>query len=118
MRRLFLLPLVLSIGCTCGAPGGGGGNDDDGPGGCSDQDHDGFGVGADCDGPDCDDANPSVWTDEQCEAACASDPQSTGCPCDSASFPEPVVCFTGAPEALGVGPCTGGLRMCDGASWG
>ena len=114
MRETGLLLSLLLCGCSCGGPGTST-DGDDGPPGCSDSDHDEYGVGADCSGPDCDDTNPSVWTEDQCAALCDEDPQSTGCPCDA---PEPIVCFTGPAETLGVGPCQGGLRICEGGFWG
>lgn len=120
MVRAFSIGWAIfsMLGCSCGAPGDGtGGPDDDGPTGCSDVDGDGYGVGVDCDGPDCDDGNPEVWTEDQCAALCAEDPHSTGCACDGAANPEPEICYQGAPETLGVGPCRAGLRTCMDGAW-
>ncbi len=117
---LTLIALSFSMaGCSCGGPGdtGGGPGDDDDVGECSDVDNDGYGAGAGCDGPDCDDGNPEVWTDDQCQALCDEDPHSTGCDCDQAAFPEPEICYQGPAETLGVGPCRAGLRTCDDGSW-
>ncbi len=111
---------LAAAGCACGGPGSGSGgdDDDDGPGICqSDQDLDGYGVGDACDGPDCDDLNADVHTQEQCDALCDVDPHSTGCPCAEADFPEPEICYTGDAGTLGVGVCTGGLRRCDDGAW-
>ena len=116
----FLVSVSLALaGCSCGAPGdtGNGPSDDDGPAGCSDVDNDGFGVGADCDGADCDDGNPDVHSDDQCAALCDVDPHATGCECSQSDFPEPEICYSGADETLGQGACRAGLRTCtaDGA---
>ena len=89
---VFLVSATFALaGCSCGAPGdtGSGPSDDDGPAGCSDVDNDGFGVGADCDGADCDDGNPAVHSEDQCAALCEEDPHATGCECNQAEFPEP-----------------------------
>jgi hypothetical protein len=118
-----ILWLSLSaFGCTCGAratPGGTGPGDadDDGPLDCSDEDGDGRGVGTDCEGPDCDDFNVEVWDEADCLALCDTDPHSTGCPCDHATDPEPELCYSGAPETMGVGPCRSGLRSCESGRW-
>jgi hypothetical protein len=91
--------------------------DSDVPLGCSDVDGDGFGVGSDCLGPDCDDSNPDVHAREVCEAACDADPHATGCPCDPRAFPEPEICYGGPPGTLGFGSCRAGLRVCEGDAW-
>ena len=118
MRAIGLSVALFGVGCSCGGPGASSDGGDDGPAGCSDQDGDEYGVGADCLGSDCDDSNPEVWSAEQCAATCDTDPHSTGCPCDSAAFPEPEICFTGPDASLGVGECHAGLRLCEDDVWG
>ncbi len=105
---------MAAAGCMCGGPGNGNGGDDDGVGDCSDQDWDGFGVGPGCDGPDCDDWNPAVHTDAECDALCDVDPTSTGCECSAV---EPVACYTGPADTQNVGPCVGSLRVCEDGFW-
>ena len=121
VRKLTLLAFasLWFAGCSCGAPGdtnGGTGDDDIGTE-CSDVDNDGYGVGAGCEGNDCDDSNPAVWSQDQCDALCAEDPHSTGCECDQAQFPEPEICYSGAAETLGLGACRAGLRTCEDGRW-
>ncbi len=108
---------LLAAGCSCGGPGTGGGGDDEGPAGCSDEDADGYGVGSDCEGPDCDDSNPEIHEQDVCDALCDVDPQSTGCDCDPAANPEPVTCYGGPEGTLGVGICLPGLRTCLEDGW-
>jgi len=45
---------------------------------------------------------------------CDSQPDSAGCPCESA---EPVVCYEGPDGTLGVGPCGAGIQACNGGRW-
>ena len=110
------LTLTLA-GCTCGAPGQN--SDDDPPddvGGCSDLDNDGYGVGSDCAGPDCNDSVPDIHTEEQCDDFCAArDDMAPGCACDSF---EPEICYFGTPETLGVGACRAGIMACEDGEWG
>jgi len=58
MRTLSVISaLFLVVGLTaCG--------DDDGGSNCTDADGDGYGVGDDCAGPDCDDTDDTVWEDQ------------------------------------------------------
>jgi hypothetical protein len=119
IRGLWTVALSLTwAGCSCGGAGEQGQPADDGPAGCSDVDADGFGVGADCQGPDCDDSNPAIHLEDQCAALCAENPHGTGCDCDPAADPEPITCYGGAPDTLGVGICAPGLRTClEDGSW-
>jgi hypothetical protein len=121
MTRVILClgaAFALLGGCSCGGPGQN--NDDDSigddVGGCSDVDRDGYGVGTDCDGPDCNDSVPDIHTEEQCADFCAEHGNlGTGCPCDD---PEPQVCYYGAPETLGQGACKAGIMACNDGVWG
>jgi hypothetical protein len=61
---------------------------------CTDVDLDGYGVGAGCAGPDCDDTDPSITT---------SAAQS---------------CYPFASGTAGVGACHGGVAMCSAGVWG
>jgi hypothetical protein len=107
--------LLACSGNTAGTTDGADGVDAPG---CSDVDDDGYGVGAECLGPDCDDANSAVWTTAQCEELCARDPHSTGCACDPGAITEPEVCYTGPAGTLGNGVCRAGLRTCTaGGRW-
>jgi hypothetical protein len=117
--KLFFLTIALVAlhGCACGGPGAGTGDDDDDPNSCSDVDGDGYGVGGLCEGPDCDDGNPGVWADAQCEQLCETDPHATGCDCDVADNPEPEICYGGSEGTLGVGGCRAGLRTCQDGEW-
>ncbi len=81
---------------------------------CNDLDGDGYGVGPACDGPDCDDSNPDLWTEAQCDAVCDSDPHERGCACDAV---EPEICYRGPEGTLGIGPCRAGLRSCEDGAW-
>jgi len=85
---------------------------------CSDADGDGYGVGDACDGPDCDDSNPAVWTVAQCDTLCADGLHTSGCACNREEFPEPELCYDGVGDTLGVGPCRAGLKVCTGEVWG
>jgi hypothetical protein len=60
---------------------------------CTDADHDGFGVGAGCAGPDCDDGDPTVG--------------SRGARS----------CYSGTPGTDGVGVCRTGVESCTGGVW-
>jgi len=82
---------------------------------CSDVDGDGYGAGAGCLGPDCDESDADLHDEAQCDAACDVDPTSTGCACDTA---EPMVCYSGVADSLGVGTCRAGLRTCTDGVWG
>src|SRR5262245_39455724 len=82
------------------------------PPGCSDVDRDRYGVGRDCRGPDCDEWNPLVHV---CGLDCEAHPEGTGCPCAESSTP--VACYDGPVEALGNGPCQGGVRACTNGLW-
>ena len=46
---------------------------------------------------------------------CGAGEEREGCPCDEL---EPVPCYEGAAETVGVGPCRGGVRMCRDGAWG
>lgn len=112
MHAKLALVLLLS-----GCGGGGdddthGDDDDDDSAACTDLDADGYGVGADCAGDDCDDANPAVWSAGDCEALCDVDPHSSGCACVARDFPGPEVCYTGPAQTSGLGDCRPGLRRC------
>lgn len=56
MRKFSLLSVLIL------AFSGAGCSDDDGSD-CIDDDGDGYGVGADCEGPDCDDTDPAIWAE-------------------------------------------------------
>jgi hypothetical protein len=60
---------------------------------CVDRDGDGFGVGAGCAGPDCDDGDPALG--------------SSGTR----------ACYEGAPATTGVGECRAGVDLCVGGVW-
>jgi hypothetical protein len=115
-----LLGIVGALGLVaCGGPNQQGGGDadvgDDTSGGCSDIDGDGYGVGSDCAGPDCNESVPDIHTDEQCADFCAqSDNMAPGCAC---SDPEPAICYFGTDGTLGVGSCRAGLMTCDNGLW-
>src|SRR5262245_48107068 len=101
------------VGCilllsACGGPGGDSGGHGTTPG-CSDQDQDGFGIGPDCAGSDCNDYIASVHAQDQCDQWCIDQPLSPGCPCSS---PEPQVCYVGPAGTQGVGACRAGLTSC------
>ncbi len=119
-RTIGSLFFALGVaGCACGGPGdtGTGPGDDDDIGECSDVDLDGYGAGTGCDGSDCDDSNPDVWDEAQCDALCDEDPHATGCECSLADNPEPEICYSGPAETLGTGDCRAGLRTCQDGEW-
>jgi hypothetical protein len=60
---------------------------------CVDMDRDGYGVGAGCAGPDCDDTDPTITAN------------------GSRS------CYDGKPATAGVGPCHAGTAVCTDGSW-
>ncbi len=60
---------------------------------CTDNDQDGFGVGAGCAGPDCDDMNPAIG--------------SSGAR----------ACYDGKGGTMGVGACHAGTQICSGGVW-
>jgi hypothetical protein len=110
MRFLVVGLALWAVGCACGGPPDHGVDPSDGEE-CVDLDLDGFGENCPA-GDDCRDDDPTIGTEcPDCEA----DPDATGCPCTEL---EPVVCYTGPPETLGVGPCTSGLRECRDGFWG
>jgi len=76
---------------------------------CQDLDGDGYGQGAGCAGPDCDDADPSCWEGACCPAACTDLDgdgygQGAGCAGPDCDDADPS-CWEGAccPAALGCG---------------
>ncbi len=107
-----LAAFVILIGACGGRAGDGGGGGT--PGGCSDEDGDGFGIGSECEGADCNDWVASIHTAEECDAWCASGEPAPGCPCDS---PEPEACYTGMSETLGIGACAAGITICVEGTW-
>ena len=86
---------------------------------CIDEDGDGYGLNCDL-GIDCDDSDPLRAL--SCEAIADAGPVITppehcepgarlpGCPC--AGNEEPIDCYDGAGETLGVGICHAGSRYC------
>jgi hypothetical protein len=122
-KWLLLAPAALGLlgfGCACGGPGTGTNGDDDigddDVGDCSDLDGDGYGVGAGCEGTDCNDSVPDIHTQEQCDQFCDDHGDlGPGCPCDAV---EPEICYFGPAETLGIGACRAGLMVCDGGVWG
>jgi hypothetical protein len=84
---------------------------------CVDEDGDGFGVGADCQGTDCNDANRNAWLDSDCARGCEVGAHEPGCECDPAKFPDPEECYTGPDGTAGVGNCALGQRACT-EEWG
>jgi len=115
--RPSLLAIAVLSGCGGGRdPGATDGDDDDGPPGCIDGDADGYGFGGGCDGPDCDDGDPNVWTEESCQARCEEfGGLAPGCPCDVMDTRS---CYFGSEGTLGIGACRAGLMTCDGGVWG
>ncbi len=113
LARSPLVSVLLAAGCSCGGPGSQLPPGDDDVMDCSDVDGDGYGVGGDCLGNDCDDSNPKTFDAEQCAALCGEDPHSTGCACDPASDVEVEVCFAGPDEVADTLPCHAGIRRCD-----
>ena len=119
---LTLMPLVcasflLTLSCTDAVPGA----TDTGtpPQACIDNDQDGYGENCDL-GPDCDDnditraldcqavqdAGPVITPPEHCTPGA----RLPGCPC--AGTEEPVDCYDGSRETMGVGICHAGARYC------
>mgnify|MGYP001159570972 FL=1 len=119
---LTLMPLVcasflLTLSCTDSVPGA----TDTGtpPQACIDNDQDGYGENCDL-GPDCDDnditraldcqavqdAGPVITPPEHCTPGA----RLPGCPC--AGTEEPVDCYDGSRETMGVGICHAGARYC------
>lgn len=83
---------------------------------CEDSDDDGYGVNC-ARGPDCDDTDPRRTRDctgpepPDCEAT----PNALGCAC---LLGDREVCYDGAPETAGVGPCKPGVELCVEGAWG
>jgi hypothetical protein len=79
--------------------------------GCLDRDGDGYGIGADCLGPDCDDDNALVYPSapELCDGIDNS--------CDGIVDTIVESCYTGPEGTEGVGECTGGFRTCTEGAW-
>ena len=109
--------LMVGVGCS-----GGSGDDDtsgegegegEGEGDCTDLDHDGFGIGNDCLGDDCDEGNPGRH--DGCAVDCAASPDDVGCPC--AADAQPMPCFDGNPDEAGRGACAAGIKRCEGGAW-
>src|SRR6185503_11697776 len=86
---VVLLPLLPSaVACGSASHGDAGDGDadvdadSDADRNCTDLDRDGYGIGDDCTGDDCDDADPDLTADCGSEANCAAGVHVTGCPCD------------------------------------
>ena len=112
----LLLPVLACLAAATGcdeAASGHRGDPELGPAGCSDEDGDGYGVGRDCLGADCDDADPA--TNDGCGQDCDARPDGTGCPC--AAEGAVAACYSGAEGSSGRGACTPGLRECRGGLW-
>jgi hypothetical protein len=109
------LPLLFLLGCAGGKHEA---HDAGGPAlDCVDDDGDGYGEGADCAGPDCNDSNPDVWIVADCQMGCAVGAHDFGCECDAAEFPDPEPCYTGPAGTEDVGECAGGQRSCTDGTW-
>jgi len=127
-RRLVVVVLCvalggMTVGCTpseneLGHEPGDGDADGDGdgdadvvpePGDCVDVDSDGFGVGSDCLGNDCDDTDAELVDDCGTDENCSGGVHLTGCPC---ADEQPTICYTGPAETVDVGQCDLGLRDC------
>src|SRR5687767_3108164 len=105
--RACALAVALVLGAGCGgklvAP----------PADCVDRDEDGFGVGVDCRGADCDDADPLAH--DVCAPACEAGSREPGCPCEPGPIADP--CYTGPEGTADVGICRSGVRRCRDAVW-
>ena len=96
MRGLGTIGLFFLTACASQATPG---SDDVPPEtGCSDQDADGFGIGTECDGPDCNDLVADIHEDAQCAEWCATHDVAPGCACTSA---EPTACYLGPEGSMG-----------------
>src|SRR5262245_49254334 len=102
----------IAVGCGGRAPGGTGGATLPG---CSDGDGDGYGVGADCRGSDCNDFVAEIHTDTECDGWCEAHSEVPGCPCSTV---EPAACYLGPPETQDIGLCATGLTRCIDGMWG
>ncbi len=112
------LGLPFAGGCDCASSVRVGSEEDAdaAPGDCSDLDLDEYGVGDGCLGPDCNDSNPEIHLEAQCDPFCDEvGDLATGCPCDSL---EPHSCYFGSAGTLGVGRCRAGMMTCEGGLWG
>jgi hypothetical protein len=103
--------LVVVTALVVASCGGHGGDDGHGADSCADLDGDGFGQGAACLGPDCEEDDA---TRHECPD-CDLDPESTGCPCIGTGVPH--ACYEGPEGTAGHAPCAAGLRECRDRVW-
>jgi len=112
MLRLGALGLILALFSACG------GCDD--KLGCVDKDRDGYGESC-TRGPDCNDADPSLFDDcpvspDQAVQPCEVNPLQPGCACDLGVPPRE--CYGADPLTRNRGNCRSGTMTCDNGLWG